>query len=105
MFKPVKCGIITQPYSSSHFVIDIAVTGNPSNVPVYAARDGVLSYINNDISSGITAGGGFGRVLYILSCDKYYSIYAHLSILNYDLQVNQIIHEGDFLGIMGSTGL
>ena len=101
MQRPVKQGVITQGYSAVHFGIDIGVPGNPDNVPVYAARDGVIAYINNDISAGVNAGGGFGRVVYIIGVDRYYSIYAHLYLVNYDNKVGQMIHERESAGHYG----
>ena len=113
--KPIKKGIITSgygdrinpfpPYATSfHGGIDIAVKGNPDNVPVYCTHAGQVAYINHDISQGKNAGGGFGRVVYLKMPDGYYTIYAHLSLVSYDLKNGDDLKAGDFIGIMGSTG-
>ena len=116
LVRPIKQGIITSGYGlriapfnpttkEFHTGIDIGVNGNPSNVPVYFAKPGKISYINNDISKGQQSGGGFGRVIYVQLIDGYFAIYPHLALINYDLKLGDIVNAGDFAGIMGMTGL
>jgi murein DD-endopeptidase MepM/ murein hydrolase activator NlpD len=109
IYKPVEFGIISSGYgnrirnfkSEFHPGIDIIVVGNPANVPVYASKSGIISYINYDPLKG----GSFGRVIYIRLNDGFYSIYAHLDRISYDLRFNEDINSGDFLGFMGTSGI
>jgi murein DD-endopeptidase MepM/ murein hydrolase activator NlpD len=113
--KPIKQGVITSPYGNRirngvkefHPGIDIGVNGNPVNVPVHCAKQGVIAYIDNDhpVYDPITKKGSFGRVVYVKLSDNWYSIYPHMSLINYDLKAGQSIMENDFIGIMGNTGI
>ncbi len=106
--KPVKRGIITSPYGERimngqkqfHPGIDIGVVGNPINEPVVAAKDGVISWINENPATS----GGFGKVVYVHLKDGWFSIYPHLSDIEESLFVGKEIKEGDAIGIMGNTG-
>lgn len=109
IFKPVNFGFIRSEYgnrivnkvSQFHCGLDIAVVGNPENIPVYSATSGTVSYICYEVDKG----GGFGKVIYIKGADGWYRVYAHLSLISYDLRMNQKVMAGDFIGIMGTTGL
>jgi len=110
--KPIRRGVITSGFGERilqgnrefHPGIDISVVGVPDNIPVYAAKNGKVKYFNNDISAGVNAGGGFGRVVYLRLADGWFAIYPHLSLINGDLHINDQVKEGDFIGIMGNTG-
>lgn len=110
--KPIRNGVITSGFGQRvlngntefHAGIDIAVNGNPTNIPVYFAKPGKISYINNDISKGQQAGGGFGRVVYVQMADGWYAVYPHLNLINGDLKIGDQVKENDFCGIMGDTG-
>jgi len=108
IIRPIKQGIITLQFGakentippSNHTGIDIGVNGNPINVPVYCAKSGKITWIDENPNTS----GGFGKVIYIQLPDGWYSIYAHFNLINYDLKINDNVNVNDFLGIMGTTG-
>ena len=108
IIKPVKQGIITSGYGQRkingilqfHTGIDIGVKSNPVNVPVFCVKEGIISWYDDNPSTS----GGFGKVIYINILGNWYSVYAHLNLLSFDLKFGSIIKAGEFIGIMGSTG-
>jgi murein DD-endopeptidase MepM/ murein hydrolase activator NlpD len=90
--KPVKNKntVITCGYTAGkHEAVDFAVPRNPITVANY-----------NPNSSG-----GFGKVLYIRLEDGWYSVYGHFAFICDDFKVGDWVEAGDFLGIMGNTGI
>ena len=112
--KPILAGVITEGYNINpndktkpiHAGIDIGVRGNPVNVPVYAAKSGQIIVIDyTRVYDPISKKGSFGCIVYVLGIDGYYSIYAHLNVINFDLRRYDHIEAGTFIGIMGTTGI
>ncbi len=69
--------------------------------PIYATHAGTISVIqryNGDRT-------GYGKYVFIhANTAGYNTIYAHMSAINSDLQVNQPINKGDLIGYVGNTG-
>jgi len=110
--KPVKNSktVITSGYGQRqnpftrqlefHPGIDIAVIGNPNCIPIYCTKKGKIAHINYNPLTG----GGFGKVVYVKMEDNWYAIYPHLAFVCDDFKLGDLIDEGSFIGIMGSTG-
>jgi murein DD-endopeptidase MepM/ murein hydrolase activator NlpD len=102
--KPVKNknAVITCGYTQGvHEAVDFAVNRNPNCVPIYCTKRGQVTVANYNPNSS----GGFGKVLYIRLEDGWYSVYAHFAFICDDFRVGDWVEAGDFLGIMGKTGL
>ena len=77
---------------TNHYGIDIA--GQLGN-PIYAADSGVVTYAGwNDY--------GYGEMIVIDHGSGWQTLYAHLSQI--DVACGQEVHQGDTIGLMGSTG-
>ena len=79
-------------WGKMHDGIDITGTGLGS--PIYAANNGVV------VEAGYTSING--NYVLINHNNGYYSIYAHMQVLN--VKVGQIVAGGQKIGTMGSTG-
>lgn len=106
--RPIQEGVITSTYGWRtmkgikffHTGIDIGVSGNPKGIVVYAAKPGVVSWIEETPNKS----GGFGKVVYVKLDDGYYSVYAHLDSIEESLFIGKHIKEAGYIGIMGNTG-
>ncbi len=83
----------TKGASRFHKGMDFAA---PAGTPVFAAADGVISVKGTQ--------RGYGNVVYIKHADGSETRYGHMSGFT-DIQPGQVIHEGDQIGFVGSTGV
>lgn len=67
--------------------------------PVYAAKDGIVEFVNNEESEG----HGFGIFLILRHPDGNYTRYAHLHVVE-PLKVGDRVTEGQHMGLLGRTG-
>ncbi|MDO5301421.1 MAG: peptidoglycan DD-metalloendopeptidase family protein [Tissierellia bacterium] len=88
-------GRLSSPYGprwgSFHRGIDIA---NPVGTPILAAKSGVITRSER--------AGSYGNWIEIDHQDGHITRYAHLS--RRDVQVGDVVAQGDLIGLMGSTG-
>ncbi len=88
-----------------HNGIDISGTGWGSKI--FAANDGVVTYVYNGCSNNgsypNSCGSGYGNQIVISHGNNVYTIYAHLlnSIL---VRVGQSVSRGQLIGYMGNSG-
>jgi murein DD-endopeptidase MepM/ murein hydrolase activator NlpD len=68
-----------------------------SNPLVFAAYSGIIYQLGYSTS--------FGNRIWIKNDVGYYAVYAHLKEINSNLVPGSKIKEGDYLGIMGNTGM
>lgn len=76
-----------------HNGIDLSA---PIGTGVYSSGDGVVIKVGNDLN-------GLGNYITIDHQNGYKTIYGHLSSTN--VVENQVIKQGDIIGLVGSTGL
>ena len=87
---------------SMRYALDIAM---PPNTPVFAARDGVVLYLQD----GFTEGGGdpslleCANLVVVAQWDRTMASYGHLS-RGIEVEVGDTVHVGDLLGWSGQTG-
>jgi len=109
---PAQTGVISQPFGPStlggepamfgaphfHAGVDIA---NDAGTPIFAADDGVVvAAEDSKLSDGTLI--GYGRHLIIAHQNGLMTLYGHLE--GYSVKVGQQVRQGDFIGLMGSTG-
>jgi murein DD-endopeptidase MepM/ murein hydrolase activator NlpD len=83
--------------SSNHRGLDF-IPGNGS--PIFAIADGVVT--------ASEYGGGYGQYAYIeheINGQTVLSVYAHMQRNSSPLQVGDSIRAGDFIGLVGNTGI
>jgi murein DD-endopeptidase MepM/ murein hydrolase activator NlpD len=111
--KPIELGVITSGFGERllngkkdfHFGIDIAVVGNPPNIPIFAAKDGIIKWVDKTrVYSPKTGEGSFGCVVYVLGQDGWYSMYPHMDSIDTSSMIGVYVKAGTKLGIMGNTG-
>lgn len=101
--KPVLYGQISSGYGyrvldgSKQFHPGIDIISPHEKAIVCAAYSGTLMVFGFSDS--------YGNRVWIKNDVGYFSIYGHMDSINHTLKDSQKIHEGDFLGIMGNTGL
>ncbi|MGV8876577.1 MAG: M23 family metallopeptidase [Rhodoglobus sp.] len=72
-----------------------------SGTPIYAIADGVVSYVAADYS-----GYGYNAIIsHVIKGQKVDSHYAHMISNSSPLVVGQPIRVGDFVGLVGETGI
>lgn len=76
--------------------------GGKDGDPIYAAADGVVKLIAKD--DGTHPYGNHVRITHTWHADTYESIYGHLRGFAPELAQGSIVHAGDVIGFMGSTG-
>ncbi len=108
---PTNRGYIITTYyewrwGSFHSALDIAIGGG--NSPIYAAADGVVTYVYNGcptVGYGVsdTCGGGLGNRVDIDHGGGYKIRYGHMAS-GIKVSVGQKVSKGQVLGNMGSSG-
>jgi murein DD-endopeptidase MepM/ murein hydrolase activator NlpD len=78
-------------YRRHHNGIDIA---SPTGTPIYAARDGVVTFAGRR--------GGYGLVVYVEHGDGYTTVYGHASSLH--VKVGERVRRGELIARVGCTG-
>jgi murein DD-endopeptidase MepM/ murein hydrolase activator NlpD len=108
---PAQKGVITQGFGPTDFApeppgfgaahfhagVDIA---NNSGTPILAADDGVVAAAESSMLNGNLI--GYGRHVIIAHKNGMLTLYGHLDA--YSVKVGQAVHQGDLIGVMGSTG-
>ena len=88
-----------------HGGIDITGTGWGSNI--YAANDGVVTYVFTGCADNGTypdsCGSGFGNHVVIAHGNNIYTLYGHM-LHNIPVKVGQTITRGQIVGYMGNSG-
>jgi murein DD-endopeptidase MepM/ murein hydrolase activator NlpD len=77
-----------------HLGVDYAAS---FGTPIKAAGNGVIEEIERS--------GGYGKSIMIKHDAKYSTLYAHMSRFVADLKVGSVVHQGQVIGYVGSTGL
>lgn len=95
---PVNFVGITQYYSDRHKGIDLGWKDTPDD-PVFAAADGVVV----DCGTELIYGAIYAVLRHAREGGLCYTLYWHLRSLS--VSVGQEVKQGQFLGIMGDTGL
>ena len=104
--------VVTSPFGfrelgggKQHNGIDIS--GTPWGSNIYAANDGVVTYIyegcpnNGSYPNG--CGGGYGNQVVIQHDNNIYTIYAHM-LKDVPVSVGQRVSKGQVIGFMGNSG-
>ncbi len=78
----------------AHLGVDYAA---PYGTPVMAAADGIVTYIGWQ--------GGYGKTIMIQHRYGYRTLYGHLSNYSVGIGRGKKVRQGDFIGVVGSTGL
>ncbi|MFN2464330.1 MAG: murein hydrolase activator EnvC [Candidatus Dormibacteria bacterium] len=119
---PAQKGVITQGFGATdyaaeppgfgaaHFHAGVDVAAD-SGTPILAADDGIVASASDSMLNGVLI--GYGRHVVIAHCmdrpvtggpckNQYMTLYGHLNA--YQVKVGQQVHQGDLIGLMGSTG-
>ena len=108
---PAQKGVISQGFGPTDFApeppgfgaahfhagVDIA---NNAGTPIFAADDGVVASVQDSMLNGVLI--GYGRHVVIAHKNGMMTLYGHLNA--YSVKTGQVVHQGDLIGIMGSTG-
>ena len=108
---PAQKGVISQGFGPTdwapeppgfgaahfHAGVDIA---HDSGTPIFAADDGVVASVKDSMLNGVLI--GYGRHVVIAHASGMMTLYGHLNA--YSVKVGQAVHQGDLIGVMGSTG-
>ena len=99
-------GTRTHPVSGkteSHSGVDIAIAGGE---PIYAANDGIITYIRSDITGINSCSYGYGNHIIIDHGDGMTTLYAHMKYgsIPEDFEVGTSVSQGEQIGAVGSTG-
>ena len=86
---------------------------NPRGTPVLAAADGIVFYAGNDLREMFgPVNDYYGQLVIIEHTDikspvglPVYTLYGHLDGVDEDIEIGQIVKQGDRLGIVGDTGV
>lgn len=94
---PVKGG------ASNHSGIDIAI---PGGEPIYAANDGIITYVQKGVTGVNDCDYGYGNYIIIDHGDGMSTLYAHIQ---YDsipdsIETGAMVRQGEQIGQIGSTG-
>jgi murein DD-endopeptidase MepM/ murein hydrolase activator NlpD len=109
---PAQKGVITQGFGPTdyapeppgfgaahfHAGVDIA---NSAGTPIFAADDGVVASAQDSMLNGVLI--GYGRHVVIAHQNGMMTLYGHLNA--YSVKVEQLVHQGDLIGVIGSTGM
>jgi murein DD-endopeptidase MepM/ murein hydrolase activator NlpD len=108
---PAQKGVITQGFGptdfapeppgfgAAHFHAGVDV-GNNAGTPIFAADDGVVAAAEASMLNGNMI--GYGRHVIIAHNQDMLTLYGHLDA--YSVKPGQVVHQGDLIGVMGSTG-
>jgi murein DD-endopeptidase MepM/ murein hydrolase activator NlpD len=108
---PAQKGVISQGFGPTDFTpeppgfgaahfhagVDIA---NNAGTPIFAADDGVVASVQDSMLNGVLI--GYGRHVVIAHQSGMMTLYGHLNA--YSVKPGQAVHQGDLIGVMGSTG-
>ena len=81
-------------YSKMHRGVDF---GAPTGTPIYAAGDGVVSFVGKK--------GGYGNYVMIKHDGKYSSAYAHVSRFASSLSAGKKVKQGQIIAYVGTSGM
>ncbi|GAC1335282.1 MAG: peptidoglycan DD-metalloendopeptidase family protein [Candidatus Dormibacteria bacterium] len=108
---PAQKGVITQGFGATdfapeppgfgaaHFHAGVYV-GADAATPILAPHDGVVATATDSMLNGVLI--GYGRHVVIAHKNGMFTLYGHLNA--YQVKVGQQVHQGDLIGLMGSTG-
>lgn len=108
---PAQKGVISQGFGptdwapeppgfgAAHFHAGVDVA-HDSGTPIFAADDGVVASVKDSMLNGVLI--GYGRHVVIAHANGMMTLYGHLNA--YSVKVGQAVHQGDLIGVMGSTG-
>jgi len=108
---PAQQGVISQGFGPTdwapeppgfgaahfHAGVDIA---HDAGTPIFAADDGIVASVQDSMLNGVLI--GYGRHVVIAHQNGMMTLYGHLNA--YSVKVGQVVHQGDLIGVMGSTG-
>ena len=88
---------------SFHSGLDIGI---PGGEPIYAAKDGTISYVRNDVTAINNCDYGYGNYIVIDHGNGQSTIYAHIKYgsIPENIQLGTTISQGEIIGQVGSTG-
>jgi murein DD-endopeptidase MepM/ murein hydrolase activator NlpD len=109
---PAQKGVLTQGFGPTDFNLEPPGFGaahfhagediaNSEGTPILAADDGIVVAAEDSTLNGHSI--GYGRHVIIAHHSGMLSLYGHLSA--YGVKVGQAVHQGDLIGVMGSTGM
>lgn len=89
--------------SSPHTGLDIALGGG---TPIYAAADGIVTRVVNNVSAINNCNYGYGNNITIDHGEGISTLYAHMKYgsISSNLKVGDIVKQGEQIGQIGSTG-
>ena len=88
---------------SFHSGLDIGI---PGGEPIYAAKDGTISYVRNDVTAINNCDYGYGNYIVIDHGNGQSTIYAHIKYgsIPENIELGTTISQGEIIGQVGSTG-
>ncbi|MDQ6748830.1 MAG: peptidoglycan DD-metalloendopeptidase family protein, partial [Candidatus Dormibacteraeota bacterium] len=98
-FGPTDFAPEPPAFGAAHFHAGVDVA-NSSGTPIVAADDGVVAAAEASMLNGNMI--GYGRHVILAHKNGMLTLYGHLDA--YGVKVGQAVHQGDLIGVMGSTG-
>ena len=98
-FGPTDYAAEPPGFGAAHFHAGVDIA-NSSGTPIFAADDGVVASVQDSMLNGVLI--GYGRHVVIAHQNGMMTLYGHLNA--YSVKVGQVVHQGDLIGVMGSTG-
>jgi murein DD-endopeptidase MepM/ murein hydrolase activator NlpD len=109
---PAQIGVISQGFGPSDLTLEPPGFGAPhfhagvdvaaeSGTPIFSADDGIVVSAQESLLNGVLI--GYGRHVVIAHKNGALALYGHLNA--YSVKVGQQVHQGDLIGLMGTTGM
>lgn len=108
MTQPIVSGYITSDYGyrvlngKKEFHPGLDISSLQASAPVYCAIGGKIIAIG--WSNPEDKKASFGLRVWVKVNESLYIVYGHLALIDSDLKKGMELHEGNQIGIMGSTG-
>jgi murein DD-endopeptidase MepM/ murein hydrolase activator NlpD len=99
-FGPTDFTLEPPGFGAAHFHAGLDIA-NAEGTPIFAADDGLVVAAEESTLNGHSI--GYGRHVIIAHHNGMMSLYGHLSA--YSVKVGQTVHQGDLIGVMGTTGM
>ena len=99
-FGPTDFTLEPPGFGAAHFHAGLDIANN-EGTPIFAADDGIVVAAEESMLNGHSI--GYGRHVIIAHHNGMMTLYGHLS--GYSVKVGQTVHQGDLIGVMGTTGM
>ena len=99
VFGPTDWAPEPPGFGAAHFHAGVDIA-HDAGTPILAADDGIVASVQDSMLNGVLI--GYGRHVVIAHESGIMTLYGHMNA--YAVKVGQVVHQGDLIGVMGSTG-